>query len=143
MSGTTIFWLLLTVVLIIIEAATPMLVCIWSAIGALAACVIAALGTPLWLQIVIFVAISVVLIILTRPLAKKYVTKKAIATNADRVIGAEGIVIQKIDSIENSGQIKVLGQVWSAKSENGEIVETGAHVTITALEGVKAIVKTK
>jgi len=140
MSNSAIFWLVLTIVLGIVEAATPTLVCIWPAASALITCVLASLGAPLWLQIVVFVAITVVLLILTKPLVKKYVAKKTVATNADRIIGSEGIVIHEIDPIDNMGQVKVMGQVWSAKAENNEILPIGTHVTIKKLEGVKVVV---
>lgn len=141
MNSLVIFWISLTIILLVIEAMTPTLICIWPAIGALLAWVLALTDAPLWLQIVVFIVASVILIILTRPLAKKFVSKKIIATNADRIIGAEGVVIQTIDPIENAGQIKAMGQIWSAKSADNEIIQSGTHVTITSLEGVKAVVK--
>lgn len=141
MNSLVIFWISLTIILLVIEAMTPTLICIWPAIGALLAWVLALADAPLWLQIVVFIVASVILIILTRPLAKKFVSKKIIATNADRIIGAEGVVIQAIDPIENAGQIKAMGQIWSAKSADNEIIQSGTHVTITSLEGVKAVVK--
>ena len=141
MNSLVIFWISLTIILSVIEAMTPALICIWPAFGALIAWVLALADAPPWLQVVVFIAASVVLIILTRPLAKRFVSKKIIATNADRIIGAEGVVIQTIDHIENTGQIKAMGQVWSAKSADNEIIQNGARITITSLEGVKAIVK--
>lgn len=143
MSSVAVFWLVLVIILGIIEAATPTLVCIWPAIGGLISLILALCGFPLWLQIAVFIGSTVILVILTRPFAKKYVSQKTIATNADRIIGAEGKVIQKIDPIENIGQIKVLGQIWSAKSADGEVIQPNAQVIITALEGVKAVVKSK
>ncbi len=141
MNSLVIFWISLTIILSVIEAMTPTLICIWPAIGALLAWILALVDAPPWLQIVVFIVSSVILIILTRPLVKKFVSKKIIATNADRIIGAEGVVIQTIDPIENTGQIKAMGQVWSAKSTDNEIIQNGTHVTITSLEGVKAVVK--
>lgn len=143
MSSPAIFWLVLTIFLAIVEAATPTLVCIWPAIGALAACILAAFGIPIWLQITVFVILTVILIILTKPLVKKYVSRKITATNADRIIGAEGIVIEEIDPIENTGQVKVMGQVWSAKSADGKAVQTNARVIVKALEGVKVVIEIK
>lgn len=143
MNETAIFWLVLTVLLGIIEISTPTLVCIWPAIGGLLTFGCAMFGVNIWIQIAVFVITTVILIILTRPLAKKYVTNKVTATNADRIIGTEGVVIQNIDPIENSGQVKVMGQIWSAKSENGTPIQSGVRVAVTALEGVKVVVKAK
>lgn len=143
MNSITIFWLALAVILGIVEAVTPSLICIWPAIGALITWLLSYLGAPLWLQIVSFIAISLLLVLITRPLAKKFVTKKIVATNADRVIGTEGIVVHSIDPIENSGQVKTMGQIWSAKSSDNSVIQVGTHVTVIALEGVKVIVKQK
>ena len=143
MNDYAIFWLIFSIILIVVEAATPALVCIWLSLGGLITFAFSLLGAPLWLQIIIFVISSVALVFATRPLAQKYVYKKSIATNADRIIGAEGVVIQEIDPIENIGQIKAMGQVWSAKEQNGGSVQTGAYVTVVALEGVKAVVREK
>ena len=95
-----------------------------------------------WLAI-IFVILSAVLLICTRPLVKKFVNRKTIATNADRIIGADGIVTNRIDPINNSGQVKIYGQIWSAKSRFGIPIEENTLVIVTALEGVKAVVEEK
>ncbi len=137
------FWLILAIVLGIIEAATPSLVCIWLAVSALVVSIFAAFGASIWWQLGIFVVVSAALITATRPLARKFVSKRIISTNADRIIGAEGIVTQTLDKIENTGLVKVMGQVWSAKSAGGENIPEGTLVQVTALEGVKVIVKVK
>ena len=137
------FWLILAVVLGIIESATPSLVCIWPAISALTVSVCAAFGLPPVWQAGLFVVLSAVLLILTRPLSKRILARKVTATNADRIIGAEGIVIQALDPVENKGQIKAMGQVWSAKAKDGVTIPEGTAVRVTALEGVKVIVEFK
>ncbi|MBQ9757429.1 MAG: NfeD family protein [Clostridia bacterium] len=143
MTQLTIFWILAAVVLGIIEASTVNLITLWFAVSALVTAVFAALGAGVGAQITIFVVLSAVLVLLTRPLAKKFVSKKTVATNADRVILKEGIVTQKIDTIENSGQVKVMGQVWSAKTRNGETLEEETPVVVEALEGVRVVVSAK
>ena len=143
MNHLSTFWLIMTIVFIIIEAATPGLVCIWLAAGAAITFVFALFDLPLWLQIIVFIVSSIALIIVTRPLAKKYVYKKTVATNADRIIGAEGIVTHIIDPIDNQGQVKVMGQIWSAKSKDNIVLQEGTEITVTALEGVKAVVSQK
>ncbi len=143
MNTQTFFWLALAIILGVIEASTSNLITLWPAIAALLTACFAAFGiTNIWLSI-IFVVLSAVLLVCTRPLVKKYVSNKTIATNADRIIGAEGIVTNRIDPIENSGQVKIMGQIWSAKSSDGKPIEENVLVSVVALEGVKAVVKEK
>lgn len=140
MNDGVIFWLIIAVVLGMIEAATVNLVTVWAAIAALAAAVCAAFGVGGYALFAVFVVVTAVLLILTRPLAKRIMLKKTVPTNADRIIGAEGIVTERIETLENKGQIKVMGQVWSAKSADDEVIEVGDTVTVISLEGVKAVV---
>ncbi len=134
------FWLIAAIILGIIEAFTPALVSVWLMIGALAAWVCAILGLPFIVQLVVFVIVSYVLLITTRPIVKKWLTPKIEKTNADRLIGQIGIVSEKIRDIEGIGQVKVSGQVWSARSADGTEIEPGTQVTITAITGVKLMV---
>ena len=143
MNTQTVFWLALAIILGLIEASTSNLVTLWPALAALCTAVFAALNvSTTWLAI-IFVILSAVLLICTRPLVKKFVNRKTIATNADRIIGADGIVTNRIDPINNSGQVKIYGQIWSAKSRFGIPIEENTLVIVTALEGVKAVVEEK
>lgn len=141
MNNQALFWIALAVILGIAEACTINLVTIWPAISALFVAILAAAGVSQTVQSVIFIVVSAILLALTRPLAKRIMSKKSVATNADRIIGAEGIVIKRIDPIENSGQVKVMGQIWSAKTADGSAVEENEYITVTALEGVKVIVE--
>lgn len=83
----TVVWLIAMIVLLVVEGVVPGLISIWFALGALAALVSALLHAPLWLQIVWFLAVSIVALALTRPLAKKYINSKTQPTNADMLIG--------------------------------------------------------
>ncbi len=143
MAYWTIFWIVTAVVLGVIEASTVNLITMWFAISALVTAVFSAFGIGLGAQITIFVVFSAILVFSTRPLVKKFVTGKTVPTNADRVIAKDGIVIQKIDTIENSGQVKVMGQVWSAKTKNGEVLEEDTPVVVEELEGVRVVVSAK
>lgn len=136
-----VFWLFLALVLGIIEAATVNLVTVWWAVSAVLTAILASLGVKMQIQSACFIVFSAVLLVLTRPLVKKFTDKKKIATNADRIIGMTGIVIKEINPLENVGQIKVMGQVWSAKTLSGEKIEEGKEVTVCGLEGVKAVVR--
>ena len=143
MTYWTIVWIATAVVLGIIETTTVNLITIWFAISALVTAVFSAFDMAVGAQITIFIILSAILVLSTRPLAKKFVAGKAVPTNADRVIAKDGIVIQKIDKIENSGQVKVMGQVWSAKTKNGETLEENTPVVVEDLEGVRVVVSAK
>ena len=133
-------WLILLVVLLVIEFATAALTTIWFATGALAALICAIMGGPMWLQIALFAAVSVVLLVLTRPLAEK-LRNRTVRTNADSLIGQEAVVTQYIDNLHSSGEVVVNGQHWSARSVNPEhTIEKGEVVMIRSIEGVKLIV---
>ncbi len=140
MNSGVAFWLILAVMLAIIEASTVNMVTIWPAISALITSVFAATGIGATYQAIIFIVVSGLLLIFTRRFVKNVLIKKTSATNADRIIGAEGIVIEKIDAIENLGQVKVMGQIWSAKTLDGTTVEEGTKVIISSLDGVKVVV---
>ena len=134
-------WLIIAVVLGVIEASTSTLVTIWFALAALIVAGIAIFVENIWVLFAIFIIISAVLVVITRPLTKRFLNKKTVATNADRIILAKGIVTEKIDLIQNTGQVRVLGQIWSAKAVDGEPIEVDAIVMIKALEGVKVVVE--
>ena len=135
-------WLAAMVVLLIIEGAVPGLVSIWFALGALAALLAAILHAPVWLQVTWFVVVSVVSLILTRPLARKYVNSKTQPTNADMLIGSDCVVRERIDNLRGTGAVLAQGKEWTARTENGEAsAEVGEIVKIVRIEGVKLIVK--
>lgn len=136
----TTLWLIVMVLFLVVEAATVGLVCIWFAVGALAALIAALLGAEIWLQIVLFLVVSAVALYFTRPLAKKYVNAKVEPTNADMVIGKECRVTEAIDNIAGTGAVYVDGKTWTARSESDEVIPEGALVTAKRIEGVKLIV---
>ena len=138
-----IFWIVLLVVLIIVEAVTAQLVTIWFAAGAAAALIAELCGLQQWLQWVIFIAVSAVALIVTRPLVRK-VTKKAVQpTNADRCIGQTAVVTEDIDNIEGKGQVHVNGVTWTARSSDGSVFRKDERVVVEKIEGVKLIVKSQ
>lgn len=140
MKSLILMWAATLVILLIIEGATAQLVTIWFAAGALAALIAAALNAPLWLQITLFVVVSAVTLIATRPLVKRITNRKAENLNADRIIGRQAIVTERIDNLEGTGSVKVDGLVWTARSEDDDVLEQGSKVTIVKIEGVKVIV---
>lgn len=139
MTMTTL-WLVIMVLFLVVEAATVGLVCIWFAVGALAALIVALLGAGIWLQIVIFIAVSALALYFTRPLVKKYVNSKVEPTNADMVIGKECRVTETVDNIAGTGAVYVDGKTWTARSESDEVIPEGTLVTAKSINGVKLIV---
>ena len=134
-------WLIISIILFAIEAVTVNLTTIWFGFGSLIAMVAAALGAGPKLTIILFVAATVILLIFTRPLAVKYLKKTS--TNVDTLIGKQAIVTEKIDNLVGTGQVKIDGNVWTARSETGFIIEEREVVEIVKISGVKLIVKMK
>ncbi len=136
----SVFWLIALIVFGVVEAATVGLASIWFAAGALAALISSGLGAPLWIQVVLFLVISFLTLLLIRPLAQRYLIPKQQATNADRVIGAQAVVEEEIDNRMGRGLVSVAGSMWTARSENGQIIPTGVLVRVLRIEGVKVFV---
>ena len=135
------FWLVAAIVLAIVEAATATLVTIWFAGGAFLAMLCAWAGFGYGVQLAVFVISSMILLLLTRPLANKLTHRDNQPTNADRIIGQTGVVTEAIDQLNATGRISVMGQSWAAVSEDGNPLEAETKVIITEIRGVKAVVK--
>lgn len=135
-------WLGLTVLFAVIELATVQLTTVWFAVGSFVAMLFAICGIEnIAVQILSFIAISAVSLILTRPLVKKFVNKKAQPTNADMAIGKIGIVTVPINVISGTGEVKLGSAVWSAKSADGSFIASDKQVKVLRIEGVKLIVE--
>ena len=140
----TLVWFILFVIFVVAEIVTAgALVSIWFCFGALAAMFAALAGMSFTIQMVIFIAVSVVLLIFTKPFAKKLLNGRIEATNAPALIGKYGIVTEEINNIEAVGAVKIDGKIWTARSsDEREIIKEGAEVKILDIQGVKLIVKT-
>lgn len=137
-----IMWLAVLVILVIVELATMGLTTIWFAGGALIATVIAALEGPLWLQFVCFVVVSLVLLVLTRPVAMRYFNQNREKTNADSLVGKQAIVTLDINNLLGAGQVMLNGMEWSARSAKDDVkIEAGAVVVVKSISGVKVLVE--
>ena len=142
MMQMSVFWLIAMVVLLVIEAVVPGLISIWFALGALAALISALFHAPIWLQIVWFVAVSVIALVLTRPLVRKYVNGRITPTNADMVIGKDAVVTEAIDNLHSRGSVLLDGKTWTARMDReDETAKTGETVRVLRIEGVKLIVE--
>ena len=140
MHWDAILWLVLVVVFLIAEASTVTLISLWFAAGALAALIAAWLGGALWLQIGVFLAVSVIMLTTLRPLSRKYLTPKLHRTNIDSVIGSLGLVTVPIDNLSATGQVKLGAMEWSARSSSGEPIPAGTKIRVDRIEGVKVFV---
>lgn len=119
------------------------LVSVWFAVGALAALIANLGGLNVIGQIVLFLVLSAVCLVATRPLVKKLTAAKIQKTNADRCIGAEAVVTEEINNLESTGQVKVIGNIWTARSTDDTVIEKGTVVIVERMEGVKLIVRNK
>lgn len=134
-----IIWLIVAALAIVLEIISLGLTTIWFAGGAVVTAVAAHFGASWFLQIIIFAATSVTLLILTRPLAKKVLAKKE-DTNIDSFIGKKVLVISDIGGSLEMGTVKMNGLEWSAVAEGEEAIEKGTYVYVKAIDGNKLIV---
>ena len=138
----TVVWLGILVILVVIELLTMGLTTIWFAGGALVAALISIPGTPLIIQILFFLIVSILLLYFTRPIAVKYFNRDRTRTNVESLIGRQAIVISEINNVEGIGQVNTGGMEWSARSSYHNIViPVGAVVTVLGIDGVKLIVE--
>ena len=136
------FWLIAAGVFFIIEMATIGFLVFWLGIGALLAMVTSFITDSILIQVIVFVVTSTLLLIFTRPLVNKFIkVPKETVTNAYSIIGKKAIVVKEINNIEGDGQIKVDGEVWSAKSNTDEVISKETEVEIVEIDGVKAVVR--
>ena len=124
-----------------VEAATPMLVSIWFALGALAALISAFLGATVTVQVILFIFVSLSALALARPLAKQLVDPHIVPTNADRLLGTRCLVTEEINNLHGTGEIYADGKTWTARSETGEVITADTCVEILRMEGVTVIVR--
>ena len=140
MNWEAIFWLVAMVIFIAAEAMTVTLVSIWFAVGALGAILIALLGGGLTLQVTVFLALAIVLLLFLRSAVRKHVTPRITKTNVDSVIGATGIVLTPVNNIAALGQVQIGGVEWSARSIDNSHIPAGTLVKVEKIEGVKVFV---
>lgn len=135
-------WLIISGLFFIGEIITVGFLVLWLSIGSLLAMVVSIFAPDaIILQTSIFLISSTLLILFTKPLVDKYITRKTVPTNVNTLIGKKAIVLTSINSLEATGQVKVNGETWSAKTETEEIIEIGTEVEILQVDGVKLLVK--
>ncbi len=134
-------WMIVIIAGVAIESFTLDLSAIWFAVGGVAALVAASIGLDIAAQLVIFVLFSAALLALVRPFCRKFLRTKQEPTNADRIIGADAVVVEEINNTQQTGEIKVFGQLWTARSTDRTVFAKGELVRIVEIRGVKAIVE--
>ena len=143
METTSICWLAVFVLLIVIELATMGLTTIWFAGGAVAGFIASMLGANVVIQAVVFFVVSIVLLIFTRPFAVRDINSNKTKTNIDGLIGQEALVLEEINNIRETGCARLEGKEWTARSVDDTVIPADTVVIVERIEGVKLIVKTK
>lgn len=136
-----IFWGVIFVITLIAEIASMQLISIWFTVGSVGAFIAAMKGVGFAGQLGIFVAISLVLLLATRPLLAKLRVNQEPRTNADKNIGETAVIIEEVNPALGTGRARIGGVDWIAVSETGEILPAEAIVTVTRVEGAKLFVR--
>ena len=140
MTATDILWLAAFVLFLVVEAGTVSLTSVWFAVGSLAALVVSLLNGKLWLQVTLFLAVSVILLLTLRPLVRKFITPRIQRTNVDGMVEKQGIVTSPVDNLNARGEVTISGMPWTARSTDGQPIPEGTVVRMDRIEGVKAFV---
>ncbi|NLL73048.1 MAG: NfeD family protein [Clostridiales bacterium] len=139
----SIAWLILLAVLILIEFVTLGLTTIWFAGGSLVAFIVSLFYDNLFVEVILFLVVSLALLFFTRPIVKKYFNTTRVKTNYAAVIGKEAMVTTTINNINGTGIARVNGQEWTARSVNDTVIEKGTKVIVEDISGVKLMVSIK
>lgn len=140
MKFAAFVWLGLVILFLIAEGATVSLVSLWFAAGAVVAMFAALLGAGAWLQTGLFLVVSGALLLMLRPIVRRYLVPKITATNVDSLVGVTGLVTEAIDNVTASGQVKLGAMEWTARSTTGENIPQGTLIRVDRIEGVKVYV---
>lgn len=137
-----VLWLVVVVVFLAIELSTVTLTSIWFAAGGLIALFVAMAGGNFLFQMIAFLIAAFGMFFATKPWADKVINARKTSTNADRAIGEEVRVLERISNLDQTGRVVVHGQEWTARTEDDKnIIEQGDLVRILRISGVKVIVE--
>lgn len=134
-------WLIAAGIFFIGEIITVGFLIFWLGIGSLLAMLVSLITDSVLIQIATFVISSTILILFTKPLAKRITKSDNVVTNSFSLINKTGIVLSEINNLESMGQVKVNGEIWSAKSEDNSTIEEGTRIKVLKIDGVKLIVE--
>ncbi len=140
MSINLVIWGIVFAVMVVVELSSMQLISIWFAAGTVAAFITALFDVNIWIQLTVFVIVSIILLIATRPLLKKFKVGKAQPTNTELDIGKTAVVIEEIDNNLDKGRAKLNGVDWKAISVNNTVIPSGSIVEIKAIKGSKLLV---
>lgn len=135
------YWLGILAACLAVEVATLGLVSIWFAGGALVTFFVAMATETLWIQLVVFFAVSVVLLLVTRPIASKFYNNKRTKTNVDSLMGEYCRVTEAIDNFNGTGTVVLNGLEWTARSVDDTLIEADSKVKVCGIDGVKVLVE--
>lgn len=141
LSNMSFIWLSIVIVLSILELITTQLVSIWFVIAGIAAFIVSLFMDSIFVQIAIFVVLTVLLLIVTKPMVKKIMNFKKISTNSDKNIGRKAFVTTEINNKKETGEVKIDSMFWSARSVDDTVIPENSEVIIESIKGVKLIVK--
>lgn len=143
MDMLMLIWLAGIIVFVILEAVTYQLVSIWFAIGALGGLIAEILGARFNIQMTVFIALSVILLLCLRPVSKRLIKNKRVNTNVDSLIGENVLITKEVNNTEGTGEGKINGMVWSVKSADGTVIPEGEIAEVEYVRGVRLVVKRK
>ncbi len=143
MNRLLIIWIALAVVFAAVEAATAQIVTLWFAVGSVGAIVANVLGANATVQLIVFVALSLLTLAVARPYFKRFIKTNVQPTNSDMCLGQEAVVTEEINNLLGQGQAKIKGVIWTARSADESVIPKDSVVTVKAIEGVKLIVEKK
>ncbi len=142
MSPLVFVWLVAVIVFLGVEISTVTLTSIWFAAGALAAMLVAMFNGNLIVQVIAFLIVAFGLLYATKPWSKKFIDTKKVSTNADRAIGQEVRVVERVSNLDQTGKAFVHGMEWTVRTEDDNIIiEQGELVRVLRIAGVKLIVE--
>lgn len=133
-----IYWFAACLFLIFVEISTVNLVSIWFAIGAFFSMLLAIFVDNFLIQLLVFIVVSIISLLITKPLVNKFKKNDVEPTNVDRVIGKKAEVIKKI-TLDEYGEVKVLGSIWTATSDT--VLNVSDKAVVKKIDGVKLVVE--
>lgn len=134
-----VIWSVILIGTIVVELETSDLVTIWFSVGAVAALISAAIGLEIVYQFAIFIATSFVLLVITRPMTKRFMDKEVVKTNADRLVGMHGVVVTTIP-FDGKGEVKIDSQIWTAFTSRKDPISEGTRIVVLDIVGNKLLV---
>lgn len=140
---TYVYWLVLFIIFVLLEIITLGFTTIWFAGGALVALISSLLGAHLVVQVVLFIIVSLLLLLFTRPYAKRFINNQTIKTNVDELTGKKAKVIENIDNVNSTGVVILNGLEWTARSVDDSVIPKNSVVVVERVEGVKLLVRIK